>query len=81
LAHDRSGPNRDTEDERVEGEMAANTPGQQMRPVPMAIGMLIGAMTGFLIWITTDTFALFPAFVGMGLVLGLVLSRAGAAGP
>jgi hypothetical protein len=52
-----------------------------MRPVPMAIGMLIGAMTGFLIWVTTDTFALFPAFVGMGLVLGLVLSRAGAAGP
>lgn len=61
--------------------MAANGSEQQMRPVPMAIGMLLGAVTGFLIWVTTDTFALFPAFVGIGLVLGLVLSRARAASP
>ena len=48
----------------------------QMRPLPMAAGMLIGAVTGFAIWITTDTFALFPAFLGVGLVLGIVLSQA-----
>ena len=56
--------------------MPANVSGQQMRPVPLAIGMLLGALTGFLIWVTTDTFALFPAFVGIGLVLGLVFSQA-----
>ena len=55
--------------------MPANVSGQQMRPVPLAIGMLLGALTGFLIWVTTDTFALFPAFVGIGLVLGLVFSQ------
>ena len=48
----------------------------QMRPLPMAAGMLIGAATGFAIWIATDTFALFPAFLGVGLVLGIVLSQA-----
>lgn len=48
----------------------------QMRPLPMAAGMLIGAVTGFAIWIATDTFALFPAFLGVGLVLGIVLSQA-----
>jgi hypothetical protein len=44
----------------------------------MAAGMLAGALTGFAIWITTDTIALFLAFVGTGYVLGLVFS--GAAG-
>lgn len=50
--------------------------GPQVRPVPMAAGMLLGALTGFAIWITTDTFALFPAFVCIGFVLGLVFSDA-----
>lgn len=45
-----------------------------MRPVPMSVGLVVGALTGFLIWITTETFALFPAFLGIGLVLGLALS-------
>jgi hypothetical protein len=48
----------------------------QLRPVPLAAGMLIGGLTGFAIWIATDTFALFPAFLGVGVVLGLVFSRA-----
>ena len=48
----------------------------QMRPLPMAAGMLIGGVTGFAIWIATDTFALFPAFLGVGLALGIVLSQA-----
>jgi hypothetical protein len=42
----------------------------------MAAGMLLGAATGFLLWLGTDTFALFPAFLGVGLVLGMVLSGA-----
>jgi hypothetical protein len=37
--------------------------------------MLLGGLTGFAIWIATDTFALFPAFLGIGLVLGLVFSQ------
>jgi len=47
----------------------------QLRPVPLAAGMLLGGLTGFAIWIATDTFALFPAFLGIGLVLGLVFSQ------
>jgi len=50
--------------------------GPEVRPVPMAAGMLLGSLTGFAIWITTDTFALFPAFVCIGFVLGLVFSDA-----
>lgn len=38
--------------------------------------MILGALTGFAIWIATDTFAVFPAFLGAGLVLGLVFSEA-----
>lgn len=50
--------------------------GPQLKPVPFAAGMLIGAVVGFAIWMATDTFALFPAFLGVGLVLGIVLSEA-----
>lgn len=50
--------------------------GPEVRPLPMAAGMLLGSLTGFAIWITTDTFALFPAFVCIGFVLGLVFSDA-----
>jgi F0F1-type ATP synthase assembly protein I len=39
----------------------------------MAIGMIAGALIGFVLWIATDTFALFPAFLGVGLVIGMVL--------
>ncbi|MGB5169512.1 MAG: hypothetical protein WBN35_08020 [Acidimicrobiia bacterium] len=42
----------------------------------MAIGMVGGALIGFVLWIATDTFALFPAFLGVGLVLGMVLQSA-----
>ncbi|WP_062466289.1 hypothetical protein [Demequina maris] len=52
-----------------------------IQPLPFAAGMLLGAITGFLIWIATDTFALFPAFVGLGFVLGLVFSRMSGGGP
>ena len=56
--------------------MAQGQRGPQVRPVPMAAGMLTGGLTGFLIWVTTGTFALFPAFLGIGFVLGLVFSEA-----
>jgi hypothetical protein len=56
--------------------MADSDQRQQLRPIPMAAGMLLGAATGFLLWLGTDTFALFPAFLGVGLVLGMVLSGA-----
>lgn len=46
-----------------------------VRPLPLAVGMLLGAVIGFLLWIGTDTFALFPAFLGVGVGLGLALSR------
>lgn len=49
---------------------------RQLLPVPFAAGMLLGAATGFAIWIATDTFALFPAFLGIGVVLGIVFSQA-----
>lgn len=48
-----------------------NDPG--FRPMPMAVGMLTGALIGFALWITTDTFVFMPAFLGVGLALGLML--------
>lgn len=56
--------------------MGSGRGGPEVRPLPMAAGMILGAVTGFAIWIATDTFALFPAFLGVGLVLGLVFSEA-----
>ncbi len=56
--------------------MASSDRAPQLRPVPLAAGMLLGGLTGFAIWMATDTFALFPAFLGIGLVLGLVFSQA-----
>jgi hypothetical protein len=56
----------------------ADDRGPEVRPVPMAAGMLLGGLAGFLIWISTDTFALFPPFLGIGFVLGLVFSEAAA---
>jgi hypothetical protein len=49
----------------------------QVRPIPLAVGMLIGAVLGFVLWIATDTFALFPAFLGVGVGLGVALSSGG----
>lgn len=56
--------------------MGSGQGGPEVRPLPMAAGMILGALTGFAIWIATDTFALFPAFLGVGLALGLVFSAA-----
>ena len=56
--------------------MAGHDREYQLRPIPLAAGMLLGGITGFAIWIATDAFALFPAFLGIGVVLGLVFSQA-----
>lgn len=44
----------------------------EIRPMPLAAGMLLGAVVGFALWIATDTFAFFPSFLGVGLALGLM---------
>lgn len=45
--------------------------------MPMAAGMLIGALIGFALWIATDTFVFMPAFLGVGLAFGLMLGGNG----
>ncbi len=42
----------------------------------LAAGMLIGGLSGFAIWMFTGTFVFFPAFLGMGVVIGLVIQAA-----
>ena len=44
--------------------------------VPMVAGNIIGAVTGFAIWIATDLFVFFPVFIGIGVVLGMVFKEA-----
>lgn len=48
--------------------------GNDLRPLPFALGMIIGALTGFALWLATDTFVFLPAFIGVGVALGLVFS-------
>jgi uncharacterized membrane protein len=38
--------------------------------------MLIGAAIGFALWMGTDNFALFAAFLGLAVVLGMIFSSA-----
>jgi hypothetical protein len=42
----------------------------------LAIGLLIGAALGVVLWLTTDTFVFFPVFAGAGLSIGLALDNA-----
>lgn len=46
----------------------------ELSPGAFAIGMILGAVIGFALWIGTDNFALFPAFLGVGVVFGLIFS-------
>ncbi len=46
---------------------------RDVRPIPMAVGMVSGALIGFALWMTTDTFVFLPVFLGIGLALGLAL--------
>lgn len=54
-------------------EVVMSDTDREIRPMPMAVGMILGALTGFALWIATDTFVFFPAFLGVGLALGLAL--------
>lgn len=58
--------------------MNEHRPQPQLTPLAFAAGMLIAGGTGFLLWLATDTFVFFPAFLGMGVVLGLVFSQVAA---
>jgi uncharacterized membrane protein YoaK (UPF0700 family) len=46
----------------------------ELSPGAFALGMVLGAVIGFALWIGTDTFALFPAFLGVGVVFGMIFS-------
>ena len=48
----------------------------ELQTLPMMAGMLIGAGTGFAIWLATDQFVFLPVFLGIGFVLGLVFQEA-----
>lgn len=58
--------------------MNDSRPPPELTPRAFASGMLLAGLTGFLIWMATDTFVFFPAFLGMGVVLGMVFSQAAA---
>ena len=49
-------------------------PGSDFRPLPMAAGMLMGALVGFVLWLATDAFVFLPVCSGAGLALGLILA-------
>ncbi len=40
-----------------------------------AVGMLIGAAIGVIIWLTTDLFVFFPVFIAVGTTLGIAWSQ------
>lgn len=49
---------------------------QTLSPGAFALGMVMGAVIGFALWMGTDNFALFPAFLGVGVVFGMLFSAA-----
>lgn len=46
----------------------------ELSPGAFALGMVMGAIIGFALWMGTDNFALFPAFLGVGVVFGMIFS-------
>jgi len=60
----------------MEVDMRMPDQGSSASVTAFAVGMVTGVVIGFVLWIATDTFALFPAFIGVGLVLGTVLQSA-----
>lgn len=54
-----------------------NTSGRrELSAGAFAVGMILGALVGFALWMATDTFVFFPAFLGMGVVFGLIFDAA-----
>jgi hypothetical protein len=50
--------------------------GSELSAGAFAAGMILGALVGFALWMATDTFVFFPAFLGMGVVFGLIFDAA-----
>lgn len=46
----------------------------ELSPMGFASGMLLGAVIGFALWMATETFVFFPAFLGVGVVFGVLFS-------
>lgn len=57
----------------VEVEMTDESNNNDVSPGVLAAAMLIGALTGFALWMVTDTFVFLPVFIGAGLAVGLAL--------
>lgn len=53
--------------------MANQSKNNDVSPSILAVAMLIGALTGFALWMVTETFVFLPVFIGAGLAFGLVL--------
>lgn len=51
--------------------------GRELSAGAFAAGMILGALVGLALWMATDTFVFFPAFLGMGVVFGLIFDAAG----
>lgn len=49
---------------------------QELSPGAFALGMLMGAVIGFALWMGTDTFVFFPVFLGVGVVFGMMFNAA-----
>lgn len=56
--------------------MASSGGGSELSVGAFTAGMILGALVGFALWMATDTFVFFPAFLGMGLVFGLIFDAA-----
>lgn len=56
--------------------MSSTRDGSQLSPGYFAAGMILGALVGFGLWMATDLFVFFPAFLGVGVVLGIVFDDA-----
>ena len=54
------------------------SPAKRTRPDEASVGtgMVMGAIGGFAIWMSTGSFVFFPVFIGLGFVLGIVAKEA-----
>lgn len=56
--------------------MSDDTRPGEMSASALTVGMLIGAGTGFVLWMVTSTFVFFPAFLGVGVAIGVAIQTA-----
>lgn len=48
----------------------------QLGAGPFVAGMLLAGAVGFALWMATETFVFFPAFLGTGVVFGMIFDAA-----